>query len=49
MGSVALGMILYNLIETFGSDMISKKYEEGNDIYSISERFSGLLEKAFNI
>jgi hypothetical protein len=49
MGTVALGMILYNLIETFGSDMISKNYEEGNDIYSISERFSGLLERAFNI
>ncbi len=49
MGSVALGMILYNLIETFGSDMISKNYEEGNDIYHISERFSGLIERAFNI
>ena len=49
MGTVALGMILYNLIETFGADMIIKKYEEGNDIYYISERFSSLLEKAFNI
>ena len=49
MGSVALGMILYNLIETFGSDMISKKYDEGNDIYSISERFSDLLEKTFTL
>ncbi|MHA1512014.1 MAG: hypothetical protein ACTSRX_09885, partial [Promethearchaeota archaeon] len=49
MGTVALGMILYNLIETFGSDMISKNYDEGNDIYSISERFSGLIERAFTI
>jgi hypothetical protein len=49
MGSVALGMILYNLIESFGSDMISKRYSNGNDIYSISERFSGLLERSFNI
>ena len=49
MGTVALGMILYNLIETFGSDMISKNYEDGNDIYRISERFSGLLERAFTI
>lgn len=46
LGSVALGMILYNMIESFGEDMIRKQYSHGSYVYSLSEDFRDLYQIA---
>ncbi len=39
MGRVALGLIMFHLIEEFGSDMIQRKFSERSYSYSVTERF----------
>ncbi|WP_371804732.1 hypothetical protein [Candidatus Lokiarchaeum ossiferum] len=46
LGSVALGMILYNMIESFGEDMVQKQYSHGSYVYSLSEEFRDLYQIA---
>jgi hypothetical protein len=46
MGTVAFGMLMYNLINAFGADMIIKIEENGINLYRISKRFQDLLEIA---
>ncbi len=49
MGSVTLGMIMYNLIDLFGSDLISRNPNENGFIYNISKEFRSCYEKCNEI
>lgn len=47
LGNVALGMILYNLRELFGTDSVTRTYSEGSYIYQLSPEFRAVYLKAF--
>ncbi|MHA1673877.1 MAG: hypothetical protein ACTSYI_09630 [Promethearchaeota archaeon] len=46
MGRVALGLIMFHLIEEFGSDMIQRKFSERSYSYSVTERFKEIVATA---
>lgn len=45
MGSVALGVIMFHLIEEFGTAMISREFKEGMFWYKLSEEFKQMMNK----
>ncbi|MHA1519693.1 MAG: hypothetical protein ACTSRK_05865 [Promethearchaeota archaeon] len=46
MGRVALGLIMFHLIEEFGTDMIQRKFSERTYSYSVSDRFKEIVATA---
>ncbi len=49
MGTVTFGMIMYNLMDLFGEDMVSKEDHGGRTLYSLSPRFKALCKKAYGL
>ena len=44
-GTVALGLMMFHLIEEFGSDMIQRVDSDGRFTYSLSDDFKNLIKK----
>ncbi|MHA1776627.1 MAG: hypothetical protein ACTSWC_07610, partial [Promethearchaeota archaeon] len=43
-GTVALGLMMFHLIEEFGSDMIQRVDSDGRFTYSLSDDFKNLIK-----
>ncbi len=48
LGSVALGMLIYHMIEIFGTDMIDRTFPCEEAVYKLSDRFQQLCKQIFS-
>ncbi|WP_457559663.1 hypothetical protein [Candidatus Harpocratesius sp.] len=47
LGNVALGLMMFHLIEEFGSDMIQRSFSDGKYFYSLTSEFKQIIQHSY--